>query len=182
MTPYIIYDINTGVIARVGECPADTLPLQPLYIGEARIVGRADPVTDYVRDGAVVPYPPRPTGAHWVWSGDDWVDPRTPADLAAALQARRAGISLDKANLLIRLVEAHLLPAADAAEAARGIIPPSMAAMIETLPPAARTAAEIKWAADTSINRLHPVILAAAYAMGLTDAQVDQIFGVPCDN
>ncbi|QCP84324.1 hypothetical protein EYE35_01115 [Cereibacter sphaeroides] len=61
---------------------------------ESFVLGYYDFEASYVRDGVVIDYPPRPgPWAVFDYQVGAWVDPRTPADLAAELeQARRAGI------------------------------------------------------------------------------------------
>lgn len=103
---------------------------------------------------------------------------RSPNWATDQLSKARAAASLSKADLLIRLATFGILTPAEAQQAASGVIPPSMETMMETLPPEAQMAARIKWAADNEISRNHQVIVMAAYALGLSDELVDQIFEV----
>lgn len=98
-------------------------------------------------------------------------------EMSKLLEARAAA-SLSKADLLIQLATYGILTPEEAQQAASGAIPASMEMMLESLPPEAQMAARIKWAADNEISRNHPVIVMAAYALGLSDVLVDQIFGV----
>ena len=133
------------------------------------------------RHGELSIRPEPPTAdAWWVWDliTYSWTDPRSAAEVEADLQRRRASTYLDKSDLLIRLAQFGILTPAEAEGAALGNIPTSMAAMLAGLPTDAQMAARIKWAADIQIGRTHPVIVAAAYALDLSDPLVDQIFGM----
>ncbi|MBB1493130.1 hypothetical protein H5395_16785 [Paracoccus sp. MC1854] len=123
----------------------------------------------------------RPRPAAWAefdYVTETWFDPRTEAELAEELHRVRAATQLDKSDLLIRLAVAGILSPEEAEEAAGGTIPASMQPMLQMLPPEAQMAARIKWRSDNLISRNHPVIVAAAYALGVTDQQLDTIFGV----
>lgn len=95
-----------------------------------------------------------------------------------ALVARREAASLSKSDLLIRMATFSLISWDEAALAASGQVPASLTPMMDAMPVEARAAAVIKWTADAEISRTHPVILAAAYALGLSDQLVDEIFGI----
>lgn len=71
-------DLNTGAdeVSREGEHPAES----------------------YLDGEEVKPLPPRP-GEWAVWGGSEWIDPRTPADLAAELEAHRQGATARIASL-----------------------------------------------------------------------------------
>lgn len=178
----------TGKILRWLEVPTAEDALANLHPDERVMLGRYDPATQYVEShdpadptgtAVVVDYPPSPgPWAVWDWGARAWADPRTPVELAAALNAKRATAWLDKSDLLIRLIAAGIMSPEDAEEAAGGAIPASMAPLMEMLPPGAQMAARIKWRSDTQISRTHPVIVLAAHALGISDEQLDQIFGV----
>lgn len=128
-------------------------------------------------------YPARPSDHHmWDAAAGAWTDPRSSAEIAAqaaaALAAARRATSLDKSELLIRLVVAGVLTPTEAEDAAAGAIPDRMAELMSSLPPDAQMAARIKWRTDSQISRSHPVIVAAAYGLGITDEVLDEIFGV----
>lgn len=172
-----VHDLSTGVIRAVITSPEPAVVALNVQPGEAVHVGEVELHRHYIRDGVAHEYPPRP-GPWAVWDGQRWVDPRSPADLAADLIQRRHATQLDKSDLLIRLAVAGILTPEEAEEAAGGTIPASMLPMLEALPPDAQMAARVKWRADTTISRTHPVIVSAAHALGIPDAQLDQIFGV----
>lgn len=147
--------------------------------GWAALIGRYSASDYYVANSEPIPFPPRPSHHHvWDWSASEWTDPRTPADLAAELEARRDAAWLDKSSLLLRLMDAKILSEADADAASGGEIPALLAPHVDGLPSGARTAARVKWKADAVISRKHPVIVSAAYALGVSDETLDQIFGV----
>lgn len=123
-------------------------------------------------------YPaPRPSCWH-VWQGGAWVDQTPPADAGPTLAERRAVASLTRSDLIAAVIRHELLPPEEIRQAIAGQVPASLAAMMDTMPLAAQLEAENKWANDDRISRTHPVIQAAAYAMGLDDDFLDQVFGV----
>ena len=140
----------------------------------------------YLKNGNVVTIPEPPgSGRHWHFDvvSEDWVDTRTPGDHQAALYNARRNASMDKSDLLITLAMAGILPAEDAEIAAAGTIPPTIQAVLDELPPEvfppeAAMVARIKWRSDNVISRVNPVIVLAAAALGMTDEQLDEIFGV----
>lgn len=172
----LVYDTQTGIIRRWSQAylPDELGPGEAIYVTDDDDI---DPASVYVLGSDLMALPPRPDFLHR-WDGQQWIDPRTPADHAAALAARREAASLAKSDLLMRMATHDLISWDEAALAAAGQIPPSIVPMMEAMPPDARAAAIIKWTADPTISRNHRVILAAAYAMGLTAEIVDHIFGV----
>lgn len=134
--------------------------------------GIADPPGDWLE----VPDQDLGDLSGWVVQEGELV--RSPNWGSDQLSKARATASLSKADLLIRLATYGILSPMDAQQAASGGIPPSMEVMLESLPPEAQMAARIKWAADNEISRNHPVIVMAAYAMGLSDELVDEIFEI----
>ena len=155
-----------------------------LNINDGRdfIPGDFDPSAFYIVNDAPVSYPPMP-GSWARWVGGEWIDPRTPAEAQAALFAVREATTLDKSTLLIRMAMAGMLPPEDAEIAAGGVIPPTIQAALDALPPEvfppeAQMVARIKWRSDNVISRVNPVIVLAAAALGVTDEQMDTIFDV----
>lgn len=124
-------------------------------------------------------YPARPSDHHmWDAAAGAWIDPRTPADLAAELFRRRSSAQMDKGALVQVLDELRILSPDEVDEVTRGDIPARIEALMEGLSADARRAAITKWRLDTVISRTHPVIVAAAYGLGITDEVLDEIFGV----
>ena len=182
MIKYALIVPQTGEIYQTGSVPdEETLHIQGS--GEDLEVRRLPegfmPQTNihWWNGESFAEYPPRPND-RVIWDGQEWLDPRSSSEIADELNQVRANTHLDKSDLLIRLALAEIISEEEADEAAGGVIPASMQPMLQTLPPEAQMAARIKWKADTVISRNHPVIVAAAYAMGITDEQLDEIFDV----
>ena len=94
------------------------------------------------------------------------------------LAEQRAATFLPKSDFCTNLMGAGILPPADAAEASRGKWPVTFDAVISSLPEAEAAAYQITWAGATTISRMHPLIALLAAHAGLTDAQVDALFGI----
>lgn len=90
----------------------------------------------------------------------------------------RENTSLDKSELLIRLMMAGILSPEEASAASRGLIPESFEDFITGLDPQTRAVAEVKWGADNEIERLNPLIVMAAFSKDIPDSVVDDIFGI----
>lgn len=121
--------------------------------------------------------PPRP-GPQFAWRNGAWVDPRSAADIAAQLYAAREATALDKSELLTRMLMSGLLPVSDIEAAGEGRIPPSLEPALAMLPPEAQVVARIKWRNDPVISRTNPVIVLAGAALGMSEEQLDTLFGV----
>ena len=141
-------DVGPGQIAMHLYSPDD-----PGYLVAAAMVGTELPPP---RE-----YPPRPS-EHHVWQDGAWIDPRTPEDIeaeeAAALAAERAAMVASRFQAKAALMQAGLLDAAEAAIAASD------------------TLTRLAWAEAVEYRRDSPAIASIAAALGLTDAQVDDLF------
>lgn len=136
------------------------------------------PMEEYLgADERFHPLPPRP-GRWAAWNGQEWIDPRTPADLQAAIYAARDATVLDKSDLLTRMFLAGIFDATNILIASQGEIPPSLEPALQSMPAEAQVIARIKWRSDNVISRVNPVIVLAAAALGVTDEQMDAIFEV----
>lgn len=176
---FTVFDDASGLVAAHLEMPDEDearLNVEPGQTLFALFV----PDDSYLKGGIVLPLPPRPVGPHWVFdlAGERWSDPRTPADLAAALYAAREQTSLDKSELLTRMLMSGLLPVSDIEAAGEGRIPPSLEPALAMLPPEAQVVARIKWRNDPIISRTNPVIVLAGAALGMSEEQLDALFGV----
>ena len=91
MTPYTVYDPATGLILRSGMCQPDMINLQPRS-GEAVIEGAWPDDETYIdADAQPVALPPCPDPAHsFDRHTQEWVDLRSPSDLALELELARA--------------------------------------------------------------------------------------------
>tara|TARA_B000000460_G_scaffold249681_1_gene232614 strand:- start:845 stop:1396 length:552 start_codon:yes stop_codon:yes gene_type:complete len=112
------------------------------------------------------------------WDGSAWVDPRTEADLAAEMQARRDAASLTRMEFIMAAMAVNLLDPAEAAAAAQGLIPDSFQTAVATLSAYERDMVAIFWPSASVIERMHPILLAIASAMGIPDETLDEIFGL----
>lgn len=120
-----------------------------------------------------------PSPGDWAeWDGQQWIDPRTPEDMTAMLQSRRGSASLARTDAVLAAVNAGIVPAAEAGEAARGKVPPSLALAFATLPSEMQVEAEVRWAGSNIIKRLDPILAALAQAKGITETQLDEMFGL----
>lgn len=139
----------------------------------------------YWKGGGWKVYPPQPhPSAEFDYDTEIWVDPRSTdektAEAAAAKAAARQRAALDKSELLMRMAlpEIAILSGEDAIDAAQGRIPASFEAALASLPVEAQMMARIKWAGDQVISRMNPLLLLAAYARGISDEQMDAVFGI----
>lgn len=181
-TSYAVVDQATGSILRTGYGEVDMLAAQHDPIAQDVIAPVPDDVSDDTHywseaAGLFMPLPPCP-GIWAVWDGQSWTDPRTPDDLAAEMEARREAASMARPDLVIAAVTAGIIPASDAAPAARGEITPTIQVLIDRLPPEVRVEATVRWAGSTRINRTNQILTAIAAEMGVTDQQLDELFGV----
>lgn len=177
MIRYALVD-QTGLVVGNGEA-ANVFDAIASYAGFSVVILKdgQESWQSYWDGEAFQPLPPRP-GAWAKWNGQEWIDPRTPADFAAALQSARQSAQRDKSGLLMDLAMMGVLTVPEAVQAARGDIPETFEAALSSLPEEAQGIARIKWAGDQVISRMNPLILMAAYAKGITDEQLDQAFGV----
>ncbi|MFP1646126.1 hypothetical protein [Pontitalea aquivivens] len=101
----------------------------------------------------------------------DLPEPPTPEELLAEW---RATASLSRAEFCIALKRAGVLPANEAKQAAKGDWPPTFANALDGFPDADE--AEIIWAAITTVDRMHPMLLALQTFASLPDEFVDGLF------
>lgn len=176
---YTIYREDNGEITHTLDLDDYDTLLANIDEGFDFIPGRYLSDEFYIENDVAVQMPPRPGDwAVFDYNAKVWLDPRTDSERTNELNQIRANTRLDKSDLLIRLALAGILSEEEADEAAGGVIPASMQPMLAQLPPEAQMVARIKWKSDTVISRTHPVIVSAAYAMGITDEQLDEIFDV----
>ena len=97
---------------------------------------------------------------------------------ADSLQTLRAGAALTRREFCLALATASVLQPEDAIAAAKGEWPSVMGGFLSFLDPDQSTDAQIEWAATGSIDRLHPFVLSLASWVGLSDQQLDDLFGV----
>ena len=172
-----IYNAETGLIRLTIESPDPDTILANVQDGEEIIEGAYDPRTCYIADGEAMLFPPRP-GDWAIWDGGAWIDPRTPADLEAELQAKRGAAWLTKPDFLLACMGVGLLTPAEAAQAAQGIVPEPFQTAVDALDPMTQAYLAVIWPTATRIERMDPFIQTIAAVRGLSDELVDQIFGI----
>lgn len=172
-----IYD-ESGAITRHAEGPDLELLAMNVGDGEGWVPGHYDPGAYYINaEGEPQPLPPKP-GPWAQWGGAEWIDPRTPADLEAELQARRSVAWLTKSDFLLACMGVGLLTPAEAAQAAQGIVPEPFQTAVDALDPMMQAYLAVIWPTATRIERMDPFIQTIAAVRGLSDELVDQLFGI----
>ena len=97
-----------------------------------------------------------------VWTQQWAVRDFTTDEVAANLQAEREEMLVTMAQARLVLLGANLLSGVDAA--------------IASLPSPQKEAAEIEWQYQASVRRLSPLVASLGPALGLSDAQLDDLF------
>jgi hypothetical protein len=107
------------------------------------------------------------------------LDPSRAITAATRTEDARSTMSLSRSQFAIRAMEAGLITPEEAEEWAAGnALPAVLLGAIETFPAGqARARARIEAKAAVEIRRTHPLVVGMAAAMGLTDAQVDALYG-----
>ncbi len=167
-----------GAIRRTLDVPLRDALLN-LAEDERLIEGRHDPDTTVVIDGAAVSVPPRPApGLTYLPRLSTWVDLRTSDERRADLAARRAAAVIDKSALLIGAMTRAVLTPAEVDTLSAGQLPDRITALLIRVPAETRSTILARWRLEPSFGRTHPVIAAAAAALGIDDSILDDIFGV----
>ena len=117
---------------------------------------------------------PNPSRADDVWDGAAWVPPAPKTD-PELREEWRPTATLSRAEFCIALKRAGVLSAQEAKAAAKGDWPASFAAALAGVADADE--AEILWAGVSTVERMHPLLAALQAAAGLTDEQLDALFG-----
>lgn len=188
MTKAAILDPLTNVV--IGETSGtNTLDV----IASASLAGKPVIVPDdmllrpmeqaQAADGSFYDLPPQPD-PRFVWTGTAWVDPRTQAEIdaeaAASLHARRAVASLSKLEFAKRVShpETGVIQPSSGMALLAGSVPPELDGMVNALPPADQFALIMDLLGATQFDRLNPFVVAAGQYLGMTDAQMDAVFGI----
>lgn len=193
MTPFTIFAKDSGEILRQIQSPDLATVALNIDPDEAIIPGDFAAATHRIvmiegPDGEPVPQaemlPPRPDGvAIFDYDQGAW-RARSDAEKAADLSARRIRANLSRQDFCLALKRAGILPPAEAIAAAKGDWPATFNAALPGL--ALRDVdadeAQIIWASATRIMRNHPLIGALSAAAGLTDIQVDALFGISAED
>lgn len=104
--------------------------------------------------------------------------PYVPTDPAEILQLARDAAYLYRADFCTALMSLGILSHADAIEASRGGWPAAMQGFLVYLTEPQAAVAQIEWASAATIRRMNYLVLTLQSFLGLTDAQVDAIFGL----
>lgn len=133
----------------------------------------------YLKNGMLKPYPARPSNVHrFDHDQESWIDPRTTEDLLRELAQLRSITFLDKSELLSRLLIAKRISADDMRTASLGDMPPALAAVVADWPEEAQVIAETRWRLDQRLGRSSPMTQLLAHAFAISDAAMDDIFGI----
>ena len=174
---YTVYTTTTGVIRHVIDSPDLATVMLNVETGEAVVEGFNEATQVYMTWEGPQPYPEKP-GDWAVWDGAQWADPRSPADLEAELQAKRDAAWLTKPDFLLACMASGILTPAEAAAAAQGIVPEPFQSAVDALDPTTQAYLAVIWPTATRIERMDTFIEAIAAMRGLSDALVDQLFGI----
>lgn len=182
---FTTYDLITGKLHQMIEAPdLDTVALN-IPAGQAPLSGHHEPGRFYydIASKEVVAIPPAP--GRWAvfdYTEKAWIDPRTEADLAAELEARRHAAHLAKPAFLMRCMELGLLNPAEAGEASRGEIPEPFQEAFESMTPYEQDELIIIWPSVTQIGRMDDFILKIAQARNIPPELLDLLFGITEDS
>lgn len=174
MRSHTIYRKSTGEILQSGF----GIPREGDDLGY--VDGQYDSASFYIdAAGDPQPMPPAPElGFRWDRDAKMWFDPRSEEDIRAELNSLRMATSISKSEFLQACMATGLLSPAEAATASRGDIPEAFRSAISTMSSEQQDMVAVIWPAVTRIDRMDPLILAVAKAQGITDQQLDQIFGI----
>lgn len=177
MTTYAFIDSETGAFV-VSTAPPETVSMW------WEVSDDADPNALCVDAAGEVFAAPLPRPFPWLeWAAPDeeegrWVDVRTPEQREEHLGLLRAGAGMPRHAFCAACVRAGILDEDDAAAAALGGIPDAFAAVFDSLPEEVRLENRLRWLGAQTISRVDPIILACAAHIGLTEEQVDSLFGL----
>jgi hypothetical protein len=96
---------------------------------------------------------------------------------AVSLEAKRASAFMSRSRFIIAALDAGILSEVDAEQAVNGW-PFGWDAFFDGQPARDRIAAKAEWASITTVRRDAPLIAQLAAFKGLTDAQIDALFGI----
>jgi len=130
-------------------------------------------------DGAEPPegaieVPLRPSVEHQ-WQNGAWV--HVPPDPAEVLAQWRSQATLPRSAFILAALDSGILTEMDAEQAVNDW-PSGWDAFFDGLPARDRIAAKAEWASITHVRRNAPLVAQLAAFKGLTDEQVDAIFGI----
>jgi hypothetical protein len=108
----------------------------------------------------------------------DWTQMITAAEADAVRRASwRASRVIPKLDLVLAMASAGMISQASAISAAGGAVPAEFEPIVAAISDPPKTEVRIRWAGAQDMPRLSPFILMLQQAIGMTDAQVDALFG-----
>lgn len=176
---FTVFDQDTGAVCSNFSVGGASEAL--LNVDSHQVLVEGEFPADQFRllNGVVTEIPPPPgPWAVFDTTTEQWVDPRTPADLEAELQARRDAAWLTKPDFLLACMGAGILTPAEAATAAQGIVPEPFQSAVDALDPMTQAYLAVIWPTATIIERMDPFIQTIAAVRGFPDALIDQLFGI----
>lgn len=185
MEHYAFIDIATGRVMQTGICQEGMIEQMIPREGWAILehAGEIESGRDFVTaEGEVIAAPASPAP----WAVFDlttrvWVDPRDDAGRAAdaikALMEAR-DVSISRAQFCNAIASLGVVSDAEAVAGAKGEWPASLGDFLGYLTPAQARDVQIEWAACVTVQRMHPFVLVLGSWLGLSDADLDALFGI----
>lgn len=118
---------------------------------------------------------PKRPAPHYKWQDGKWVEGEVPTPDPDEIRART---SVSVKTFCRNLVTYQILPASEAAAAARGEWPATFASALTGMTEAEQAMAEIDWAGTTVVDRMHPMIVTLQQQANIPMAVVDALFGL----
>ncbi len=186
MVRFAVVDARTAIVVRTGRTDTDCLASSA---GDDDIVS---PVPEWVEDQKhryewssmewiALPEKPGP----WAeWDGQQWTDPRTEDDIAAEVEAaqhaRRTVASLTRLEFAKRVShpETGFIQPSSGMILLDGDVPPELQPMVASLPPPDQFALIMDLKGAMQFDRLNPFVVSSGRFLGLTDEQMDAVFGI----
>lgn len=185
MEHFAILDTATGQIVQTGMCQEGMVKEQRCQEGQISIKhhGVLESGRHYITaEGQLISAPDAPTP----WAVFDlteraWIDPRddaarAEADREALAEAR--AVAIPRAAFCNAIADLGVVSDAEAIAGARGEWPASLGSFLDYLTPAQARDVQIDWAACVTVQRMHPFVLTLGSWLGLSEADLDALFGI----
>lgn len=108
----------------------------------------------------------------------EWIDTRTPEQIEAAMSEARQRAAMARTAFCVACARLNIISEGDAVNAARGDIPAPFLPVFEAMDPDERFDSRVRWAGAATVSRTDPIVLACAAHIGMTDSELDDLFGV----
>lgn len=185
MEHFAIIDTATGRVVQTGTCQEGMAVNQWCHDGQVAI--QTDlPLESrdnyFNSNGDLIVAPPQP--APWAVfdvEAEEWLDPRDDASRAEAYRAALAearAVAIPRAAFCNAIADLGVVSDAEAIAGARGEWPASLGSFLDYLTPAQARDVQIDWAACVTVQRMHPFVLTLGSWLGLSDAELDALFGI----